>query len=155
MKYLKKFENYELTGYEGKLFINIPSSVYFKSDIKFQIIFVDTITGSHKHCDIKGQDVIQFNQRTNGTEDYNYMNSWEQFYSEEDFKKIKFMTVEEFYDEYNPSYIRILNDLLDEIEKIGQNKQISSRRYEKLNRLLERLTIPEVEHIINIRKFNI
>ncbi len=151
MKYLKKFENYEITGYEGKLFINIPSSNYFKSDIKFQIIFVDTITGSHKHCEIKG-DVIQFNQRVNGTEDYNYMTSWDQLYSEDDFKRIKFMTAEEFYDEYKPSYIRILNDLLDEIEKVGKNGSV---RYKKLNSLLERLTIPDVEHIINIRKFNI
>jgi len=111
MRYLKKFENYELTGYEGKLFINIPSSVYFKSDIKFQIIFVDTITGSHKHCTIKGQDVIEFNQSVNGKEDYNYMQPWDQIYSEDDFKRINFMTADEFYDEYESSYLRILNDL--------------------------------------------
>ena len=150
MKYLKKFENYRATGYEGKLFINIPSSNYFKSDIKFQIIFVDTIIGSYNHYTVKGQDVIQFNQRVNVPDYYNYMTHWDQLYSEEDFKSIKFMTAEEFYEKYESSYIRILNDLLDEIDKVG-----FSRRYEKLNELLERLTIPDVLHIINTRKFNL
>ena len=160
MKYLKKFENYELTGYEGKLFINIPSSVYFKSDIKFQIIFVDTIIPVAKSIQensvqIKGQDMIQFNQHSNtGEESYMYMTTWDQYYNEDDFKRIKFMTTEQFYKEYKPSYIRILDDLLDEIDKID-NKQKGSRRSEKLNKLVERLTIPEVDHIINSRKFNI
>jgi len=151
MRYLKKFENYELTGYEGKLFINTPSSVYFKSDIKFQIIFVDTIIGAYNHCTIKGQDVIQFNQRANDTEDYNYMTSWDQVYSEEDFKRINFMTAEEFYDEYKSSYLRILNELLDKLEDFRNGSLFNK----KLVRLIEKLTIPEVEHIVNIRKFNI
>jgi len=151
MKYLKTFEKYEYTGYEGMLFINIPSTNYFKSDIKFQIIFVDTIIPDT--VKIKGQDTIQFNQ-SNGEECYVYMTTWDQYYNEDDFKRIKFMTTEQFYKEYKPSYIRILDDLLDEIDKID-NKQKGSRRSEKLNKLVERLTIPEVDHIINSRKFNI
>ena len=158
MKYLKKFENYRDTGYEGKLFINIPSSNYFKSDIKFQIIFVDTIIPGNPVypetlVQIKGQDMIQFNQHSNtGEENYVYMTTWDQFYDEDDFKRLKFMTVEEFYDEYKPSYIRILNDLLDEIDKLTR---IDSLRSKKLNKLLERLTIPEVDHIIQAKKFNL
>ena len=152
MKYLKKFENYDSTGYEGKLFINIPSYVYFKSDIKFQIVFVDSVIFDEKVYNIKGDDVIQFQQYVNGDEAFNYNTRWDQIYAKFEFDKINFMTVEEFYKKYESSYIRILNDILDELDK---NIKWTDWKIKKLNRILEKLTIPEVEHIIDARKFNI
>jgi hypothetical protein len=156
MKYIKKFESHNFDDYKGKLFINIPSSKYFISDIKFQIIFVDIVKiaknidyGDDIHMSVKGQDMIQFNQYVSGEENLIYNNTWKHYYNENEFDKIKFMTVKEFYNEYKPTYIRILNDILDRLEMpIYMNDK-------KLIRMLERLTIPEVEHIIYGKKFNI
>ena len=159
MKYIKKFETYHVfDDYIGKLFIVFPSTTYFKSDTQFQIIFVDSINNIENvevvEYHIKGRDVIKFTQY-NGDEALTYDTVWDNYYSEDEFNKLKFMTVEEFYNTYESSYIRILEDILDVFDNKLIVKFLSIKKEDKLNRLLDRLTIPEVEHIINARKFNI
>jgi len=156
MKHLKTFEANNFDNYIGKLFIVFPSTEYFKSDIQFQIIFVDSVNieniiGEDVY-NIKSENVIQFNQYINsGEESLNYTIVWNDYYSKENFDDIKFMTVKEFYNKYESSYIRILDDILDELD----TKRWSDKTRTKLNRILDKLIIPEVEHIINAKKFNI
>lgn len=159
MKHLKQYEDLKMKDYmwgrdEKKLYINIPSTTYFKSDIKFQLIFVDVVYKSDEHdfdaYQIIGENAIQFNQWQDGRESFSFI-TWNKTYNEDDFEKIKFMTAEEFYHIYQSSYIRILEEVLD---RISQNKG-SDEYNNKLNEILERLTIPEVEHIISARKYNL
>jgi len=152
MKHLKVYEKYDpilLDEYSDKLFINIPSSVYFKSDIKFQIILVDKVYKSKSYY-ISADNVIQFNEWQDGTESFNFV-TWDQDYNEDDFERINFMTVEEFYHGYKSSFIRIISEILDRLD----NLNLSDQYTKKLNKIVDRLTIHEVEPIIQARKYNL
>jgi hypothetical protein len=161
MKYIKKFEikNNELQEYKFKIYINKPSTNYFKSSIVFQVIFVDTVysyTSKAEYAisidviDIQGKDMIQFN-RENDKEYFTFpLNGWDQTYNIDDFDRINFMTAQEFYDKYKSSYLRILEELLDYSEK-----KLTEYAKEKVDRIINKLTIPDVEYIIISRKYNI
>jgi hypothetical protein len=161
MKYIKKFEKTEeLQEYKGKIYINKPSTNYFKSSIVFQVIFVDRVysytSKSHNNeydissdvINIEGEDMIQFNRNSN-KEYFTYNNST-QTYNIDEFEMINFMTAQEFYNKYKSSYLRILEELLDYSEK-----KLTEYGRSKADRMINKLTIPDVEHIISSRKYNI
>lgn len=163
MKYIKKFDNknkVQLEEYKFKIYINKSSTNYFKSSIIFQIIFVDTVfiytsksrgneyDISSDVIDVVGEDMIQFN-RSNNKEYFTY-DKWNQTYNIDDFERIHFMTAQEFYDKHKKSYLRILEELLDYSEK-----KLTEYSKEKVDRIINKLTIPETEHIIQSRKYNL
>ena len=151
MKHIKIFEEYNpirLPEYNDKIFIDIPSSTYFKSDIKFNLIFVNSVIKSKVYY-VRSDAVVQFNEYRDGTENFSYIR-WDQEYSEKEFDLINFMTAEEFYHKYKSSYIRILEEVLD---KLDQGDKYTEQKLIQLNEISDRLTIPEVEHIIRSRKY--
>jgi len=148
MKYIKTYENKNLEEYSGMLYINIPSENYFRSSVRFQLVFVDSINQKSQYY-IKG-DAFQRSEYTSGVENYSIID-WDQSYNEYEFKLIKFMTTKEFYTKYTDSFIKIINILLDKLT----NKNLTDFATKRINDMLDRLTIPETEHIINANKFNL
>lgn len=159
MKHIKAYEakdeDYVCGRDENLLYINFPSTKFFKSDIKFQLIFVDTISKFKDEDEdvfykIKSDNSIKFSQYQTGTESFSYI-EWEKTYYENEFKEIKFMQPKEFYRIYKSSYIRIFEDILDKLE---ENKYPSDYTA-KIEEIKNRLTIPEVEYLIQTRKYNL
>lgn len=158
MKYLKTFENKDLNKkYKGKIFINTPSTHYFKSSTALQVIFVDNIdiVTPNDHLPsqypltykIVADDTIQCN--VGGSINYT---DWRQEYVQWEFDKIKFMTTEEFYRDHEELFIRIL-ELAIEDNKNSKNKTDFYK--DKLNRIIGKLTIPETEHMVTAEKYNL
>ena len=127
MKHLKIYEWFEtekvdkklLEGYSDKVFLEFPSTTYFKSDLKFSLIFVDKVIEIEtesvgKQYEILSEYVFQRSEYRTG-DSYSFP-TWDQIYNEDEFKRIKFMTVSEFYKKYTESFIQILNITLDKIK---------------------------------------
>lgn len=170
MKYLKTFENnkYNFDNYRGKIFINTPPTEYFKSTIALQVIFVDDIKkiyyAHNKYniepfgeeekenrigmdaCKIESDAVVQCN--IGGSMNYT---DWDQEYTNWEFDKIKFMTPEEFYKNHKDLFIRILEKTMEE-----SKNNLKTEWYKKrIKFILDKLTIPETEHIISANKYNL
>jgi len=161
MKHIKAYETKEeeeehkICGRdENLLFINFPSEVYFKSDIKFQLVLVDSIYKKIEEGDvtyrIKSDNSVQFSQYQNGRESFSYI-IWDKLYYEDEFKKINLMHPKEFYRTYESSYIRIFETVLDRLEE----DNFSSEHKEQLEEIVKRLSIPEVKYIVQQRKYNL
>lgn len=123
MKYLKLFENendritsaYQATSYLGnysnKVYIDIPSTTYFKSDIILQVILVDDVLKySSGHYKVNADHLIKCIKSGEI-----YYDKWEQNYGQDKFNSINFMTVKEFHDKHNDLFMRIIKDLLDDL----------------------------------------
>jgi len=75
-----------------------------------------------------------------------YYRDFEESFNDSNFNSTDFITVEEFYNRHKESYIRIFEQLLDDSE----SKKLSPDDYR-----IKQMTIPEVEHISNARKYNL
>lgn len=175
MKYLKKFEmslpriRKKLPEYSGLVYIHLPSETFFKSSIRFTLVFVDDVIEevydrveyksynnyneyiykSYNNYNITANISFQISEFSSG--DLYSIQRWYQDYTEKDFKMINFMTIQEFYNKYTEEFIKILNIILDKIN--NQNLRVEYKR--NFEELLNKLTIPEVEYIINSRKYNL
>lgn len=162
MKHLKKYESMNfpisttlLPEYNDLVFIERPSEKYFKSSIRFTLVFVDKV---YKEIYDKDNIGVQYNiradisfQRSEYSNGDSYViNPLDKNYHEDDFKKIDFMTIEEFYNKYKSSFEKILEIVLD---KLTLNLRANVK--EQYEKILKKLTTPETEHIINSRKYNI
>jgi hypothetical protein len=167
MKYIKTFENEPYTGddikhhipatyqnelkeYTNNVLINIPSTQYFKSAIRFQIIFVDNVYTNNNWYRVISEDVI----KVNSDDSINYPNSswiWDQLYNEDDFERQNFMTVEEFYNQYTDIFIGLLEDAIE------KNKITAySNSYKVgIESVIRKMTIPQTEHIVNANVYNL
>lgn len=159
MKHLKKYEDKELNKmtngkllpqYNGLVFIVIPSEKYFRSNIRFSLVFINEVIefkGENENVfyDIISRAVFQRSEYYD-RDHYDYT-SWSKNYNEHEFNNCDFMTIQEFYNKYTENYIQILNISLDKIKENPDN--------EIVNTVLDKISIPEVEHIIRARDFNI
>jgi hypothetical protein len=167
MKYIKTYEYTANQGdeiyqeilleYPGKIFINVPSSIYFKSDVKYQVIFVDEVYRFEIINNNKGTLSIQYDIKADNAlwishsqEAVIRYDRWNQSYSESSFERIKFMDAKEFYYEYEELFLILLNDA---IKNLKEGKRVL--RIENYEEILKRLTIPETEHIIQADKYNL
>ena len=159
MKYIKTFEtkiiSLVLPRYKGKIFINTPSTNYFKSSIALQVVFVDSVKTVYEAerlpseqpivYQITADDAIQCN--VGGSINYT---DWNQEYVNWEFDKIKFMTPEEFYKSHEELFIKILE------MTISENLTKKTDFYkDKINGIIKKLTIPETEHIVDAEKYNL
>ena len=160
MKNLKTFENFYpkssvlLPEYDGLVYIDRPSETYFKSTIRFTLVFVNKVykevyDGNSTQYRIEADTVFQRSEYSSGD---NYsVKSWDQNYAEFEFKKIKFMTIKEFYYLYTDTFLRILDIIFEKID----NKRINSEYKATFEQLLDKMSIPEIQHILNSRKYNL
>ena len=166
MKYIKKFENdryyssdsQKLEGYNGKILINIPSATYFKSAIRFQIVFVHEV---YKHKlifkDAYGEDRYEYQVladniiRCNSDDSIDFTYRWDQAHNEDGFKRLKFITVEQFYNQHTDVFIGLLEEAIEE----SNNTKFSEQHRSEVKKIIDRMTIPETEHIIGANKYNL
>ena len=97
-------------------------------------------------CKIESDAVVQCN--IGGSINYT---DWYQEYTSLEFDRIKFMTIDEFYENHKDLFIKILEETMKESEnnfKTGWYKK-------RTNFILNKLTIPETEHIISAKKYNL
>lgn len=164
LKFITESAKKELTEFNSKIFINKPTQNYFKTNIVFQVIFIDHVYEyeskpiikdygytniSSTVVDIESENMIEFN-RTNKGEEYFRYDNWHETYNIDEFNNIDFMTIQEFYNKYKSSYIRIYEALLDYLDK-----NLTEYHRARTNRLIDKLSIPEVKHIHQARKFNL
>jgi hypoxanthine phosphoribosyltransferase len=148
MKYLKNFEISKYAVYnknDRKIFI----IELINNDVKLKIVFVDDITKSWDTYHIRSENVIQINQWQDGTTSLNIRSLYTD-YTIEEFEKIDLISVEEFYKKYEDLYVGILEELIDRIKKPHSGEYIA-----QMQELINLLTIPETEPIINQNKYNL
>jgi hypothetical protein len=154
MKYIKTYEKKKaIEGYKNKIFINVPSTIYFKSPIKYQVIIVDDVYQSGEIYSSKLYDsykVISHYTLEFKHDDTFFCTSWDQIYSKNDFDRISFMTAEDFYKEKPELVMAILNYAIRESK--GNRTQY---HLDRMNHIIDVLTIPQTEHIIQAHKYNL
>jgi hypothetical protein len=157
MKYIKIYESLNDTpvkGYEGKILINKPSQLYFKSSINYQIIFVDHVLIKYSNERLSSEQPLVYTIKSDHTIQINadlslYYTYWDQDYVSWEFDKLDFMTTEELYERYTDSFIRLLEETIEESnKKTGWYKK-------KMDEIIDRLTIDETEHIVVAQKYNL
>jgi hypothetical protein len=152
MKYLKTFENendkiYYLGNYSNKVYIDIPSTTYFKSDIILQVILVDEVLKySSGHYKVNADHLIRCMKSSEI-----YYDKWEQNYTQDKFYSINFMTVAQFHDKHNDLFMRIIQDILDDLA----DDSFSPGYRNKLQNVLNKLTVPETEYLIQANNYNL
>lgn len=140
MKNIKQYEAHKNQRHIGKLFIRKPSTTYFRSNTLFKVFFIQDISGFGNYIDVFGKE-IEF---TNN--EFFHYRDFEESFNDDDFNNTNFMTPTEFYNNYKESYIRIFQQLLDDSE----TNKLKPDDYR-----IKQMTIPEVEHISNARKYNL
>lgn len=151
MKYIKTYEhlfNIKEIDMKGMVYISKPE--YPNSEIIENIIFVNKVLYG-KGVNDYGYEIFgkQIKMKKNNTYLYD---SFTDSISEEEYNKIDFKTMSEFYKE-NEEFVRehMLN-----IQDILNCGEYYSQPYKKfLKELLDSLTCPETEYILQINKYNL
>lgn len=162
MKHLKTFETLYpkssvlLPEYDGLVYIDRPSETYFKSSIRFTLVFVDKVykevyEGDFNSNQYRIEANVTFQRSEYSRGDSYSVNKWDQSYAEDEFKRIKFMTPSDFYYLYKDTFLRILDIIFEKID----NKRINSEYKATFEQLLDKMSIPEIQHILNSRKYNL
>jgi hypothetical protein len=160
MKYLKLFESLNdqpVKGYEGKILINKPSQNYFRSSINYQVIFVDHVLLKYSNERLSSEQPLVYTVKSDYTIQINAdfsltYTDWNQDYVSWEFDKLNFMTPKEFYEKHTESFIRLLEETIKE----SKNKLNKTDWFKKkINDIIDKLTIPETEHIISAEKYNL
>jgi hypothetical protein len=144
----------KLEGHSDKILIHMPSQTYFKSVIRFQIIFVDSV---FKHKLIYGDDKFEFQVigehviTCKSDDEIDFTHGWDQTYNEDGFERLKFIEVKDLYDKHTDVFIGLLEQALedDKDNKYGEWFKL------RIKNIISKMTIPETEHIVSANKYNL
>lgn len=153
MKHLKAYENNSKTFKLNKFLIHIPSQEYFKSPYKFYVIFVDfyerNVTESMTNYVLHYDFIIKYDH-DNRMSFENQKKTWNYIYDEESFDELEFMTAKELYKAHDYLVEDVIKNTL---EKLKDNRLRTN--FDFYNKVLDLLTIPETEHLIQADKYNL
>lgn len=155
MIYLKTYEDLypkeNVINMKGYVYINRPDDPTKFVNIVFpiKVVYVKEIGG----YDFNRYGYEIFGNQIKIIKDKRYTyDGWDQFYYKEDYNRINFIPLSTFYEQYE----EFIREHMLNIQERLESKEILTHGYMRvLEELLDCMTIPETEHILQIKKYNL
>lgn len=150
MKYIKTYEMDKRIDIKGYLYINEPK-VYGIRSLEKNIVFPEKIIQFDKGgvYNIIGNQIRIVSDKS--YYERNTYEQWNQDYYYDEYKKIKFITMYDFY-KNNEDFVR---EHMLKIQNYLDNERYSSTYKIILQGILKSMTIPETEYILQVNNYNL